>query len=574
MGMLSKKYLRYLSYVVGLVLLRFVIVKLYYGEKTLDKDLLQYDRSEWLSANDLEERHLNRQVVVNIGKLKCFHLGTVWKHCYIKSEILPSPTRFAERVVIEKDLKGSEGFNWAGFSEYLYYDALAMSSVAAMEEEELDKVNMVTWITDVDMSGTKKYEHLHVSIQPFSLYEVKNGAQVFSELNVLFGEDSVDPRPGWHLEKSWPLSKGSTSAYLTYKFLDLEETRIMNEALRLGEEGRFKILQLADLHFSAGKSECRDEFPKHPTCEADSKTLRFIERVLDIESPDLVVYTGDQIMGDRSIRDSETSLLKAVAPAIRRKIPWAMVWGNHDDEGSLGRWALSKYVESLPYSIFQISPKDTKDNSFGVGNYFHQIIDPTTGKPAATLYFLDSHKYSTTGKVYPGYDWIKEAQWDYLRELYDEKISPSLAKPSQKHLSMAFFHIPLPEYLDFDSQKEANNRNPLVGNSKEAVMAPKYNSNAKKTLDHLGVSVTSCGHDHCNDYCLLDDSTSKKTWLCYGGGTGEGGYGGYGGTERRVRIYLLDGKNGDIHTWKRLNGNPNGYFDYQLMVSGGAPNAG
>lgn len=574
MGLLSKRYLRYISYVVALVLLRYAIVRVYYGEETFAEDQVPFDSSEWLSANELEERHLTRQVVINLGKLKCFNVGKIWRHCYTKSQILPSTTRYADRVIIKKDLKESSGFKWAGFTENLYYDALQLSSVAAMDEEELADVKMITWITDVDVSGTKKYEHLHVSIVPFSLDELKGDVQAIGELNVFIGDDSVDPRPGWHLEKSWPLSKGKVPAYLSYKFLNLEETEVKNDVLKLGEEGRFKIVQLADLHFSAGKSECRDEFPKHPTCEADAKTTRFIERVLDIESPDLVVYTGDQIMGDRSLRDSETSLLKAVAPAIKRKIPWAMVWGNHDDEGSLNRWELSKYAESLPYSRFQIGPKDTKDNSFGVGNYFLQVMDPSSGNPSATFYFLDSHKYSTTGKMYPGYDWIKEAQWDYLRNIYDEKIAPIIPKGDKKHISMAFFHIPLPEYVNVDSEKQPGTRNPLVGNFKETVMAPKYNSNGKTTLDHLGVTVTGCGHDHCNDYCLLDDSTIKKTWLCYGGGAGEGGYGGYGGTERRVRVYLIDSKNGDVHTWKRLNGNPNGYFDYQLMVTGGAPNAG
>lgn len=572
MGLLAKRYLRYLSYVVALIALRLVYVKLYPStESSFANDLVQIDKAEWLTANELEERHLNRQVVINVGKIKCFHFGKMWEHCYIKSESSPLSTRYTERVVIAKDLKGSKK-SWLGFSERLFYDALPLSSVAILEEEELADVRMITWITNIDVSGSTKFENLYVSSVPFSLVDLKDGKPVLSELNVLFGQDSVDPRPGWHLEKSWALHKGSLPAYLSYKFLDLEETALKKEVLKLNPEGRFKILQLADMHFQNGPGECRDEHPKHSTCEADPKTTRFIESVLSIESPDLVVFTGDQIMGDLSV-DSETSLLKAVAPVIKKKILWAMVWGNHDDEGSLSRWELSKYAESLPYSLFQISPRDTKDNDFGVGNYYHQVIDPGTGKAAATLYFLDSHKYSTTGKVYPGYDWIKEAQWNYFRETYDNQIAPSISPSTQNHLSLAFFHIPLPEYVNFDSQKQQGTRNPLVGNSKEKVMSPKYNSNGKDTLDHLGVTVTGCGHDHCNDYCLLDDSTTKKTWLCYGGGVGEGGYGGYGGTERRLRIYLLDGKNGDIHTWKRLNGNPNGYFDYQLMVSGGVPNA-
>lgn len=125
--------------------------------------------------------------------------------------------------------------------------------------------------------------------------------------------------------------------------------------------------------------------------------------------------------------------------------------------------------------------------------------------------------------------------------------------------------------MNIESKTHPGEKNPLIGMYKEGVTAPKYNSEGITTLDRLSVDVVSCGHDHCNDYCLRDDSTPNKIWLCYGGGGGEGGYAGYGGTERRIRIYEINVNENNIHTWKRLNGSPKEIFDFQSMLDGNSP---
>ena len=110
----------------------------------------------------------------------------------------------------------------------------------------------------------------------------------------------------------------------------------------------------------------------------------------------------------------------------------------------------------------------------------------------------------------------------------------------------------------------------MVGDRKEGVTAPQYNSNFYEALVEMGISIVSCGHDHVNDYCLFPDKQKAlinaekgvsanpkstkfdKIWLCYAGGAGFGGYGGYGGYHRRVRLFELDANEGRITTWKRV----------------------
>ncbi|EGW33213.1 uncharacterized protein SPAPADRAFT_60541 [Spathaspora passalidarum NRRL Y-27907] len=332
----------------------------------------------------------------------------------------------------------------------------------------------------------------------------------------------------------------------------------------MNSDDKFKILQVADLHFATGYGKCRDPVPASSSkgCKADERTLQFLEKVLDIEQPDFVVLTGDQVFGDEA-PDAESAVFKALNPFIKRKIPFAVTMGNHDDEGSLSRKEMMSVSVDLPYSQAAVGPVEVD----GIGNYVVTIAGGASKSTTAlSLYFLDTHKYSTNPKVTPGYDWLKETQLNFLKQEY-ASLKSSIETYPKTHMAMAFFHIPLPEYRNLNQ--------PFIGQNLEAVTAPRYNSGARNVLADLDIKVVSVGHDHCNDYCLLDvqkkdeQSQENKMWLCYGGGSGEGGYGGYGGYIRRLRVYDVDTSKGEIKSWKRAENDPNTKFDEQILVTGG-----
>ncbi|CCD27089.1 phosphoprotein phosphatase NDAI_0J01970 [Naumovozyma dairenensis CBS 421] len=581
---LSKRYSRVLIYISSILLL-FLIIHRYqqhislFGttlrpfSPLLGTHSLSTEAKIILDSNGLSDIDPSSQVVVNIGHLDCFHVTKRHlQHCTISNQLSQSSHDGKDlqisRHIIKKDLRGSFGYRWFSKSQYLFYETVPITLLLIGNDNngKDESNNILQGIVSISKTKTSKSTtvgDLEIATLPFTVDNLRQQNQYYpgfiSDLNILFGIDCVEPRFGWILNKDWTLIDEAYSrfpSYLSTRYLINKEEKVsLSQPLRPNKEtGKFKIVQLADLHMAVGENTCRDEFPKtDEDCKADPKTLKFIESVLDIESPQLVIYTGDQIMGDLSIQDSETTLLKALSPVISRRLSWAMVWGNHDDEGSLSRWQLSELASILPFSLFQFSPKDTNDNSFGVGNYVENIYD-YSNELKITLYFLDSHKYSKNGKIFPGYDWIKEDQWEYMKSLHS-------STPENKGISMAFFHIPLPEYLDLDSKKVPSQQNEIVGQFKEGVTAPKYNSGGLSTLQELGVTVTSCGHDHCNDYCLRDDSTPSMIWLCYGGSAGEGAYAGYGGTERRIRVFEIDTTDNSVYTWKRLNGSPSEIFD-------------
>ena len=81
------------------------------------------------------------------------------------------------------------------------------------------------------------------------------------------------------------------------------------------KDGKFKILQITDTHYVAGN-------PK------SSRALDNVIEMLDTEKPDLVIHTGDVVYG----KPAEQSIREILAPISERKIPFAVAFGNHDEE--------------------------------------------------------------------------------------------------------------------------------------------------------------------------------------------------------------------------------------------------
>lgn len=65
------------------------------------------------------------------------------------------------------------------------------------------------------------------------------------------------------------------------------------QQLRFGENGEFKILQVADMHYADGKSTpCKDVLPYQYFSCSDLNTSDFLNRIIVAEKPDLIVFTG------------------------------------------------------------------------------------------------------------------------------------------------------------------------------------------------------------------------------------------------------------------------------------------
>lgn len=398
--------------------------------------------------------------------------------------------------------------------------------------------------------------------------------KAITAVDVLFGADAVEPRPGWEIKDQAIMI--SVSPEVPEPRLSIRRgppQPVTKPISRVRKDGKFKIMQVADLHLSTGLGICREPEPPSPNghCDADPRTLEFVGSALDSEKPDLVVLTGDQINGETA-PDAQTAVFKFAELFIKRNIPYAIIFGNHDDEGSLSRSALMSLTQSLPFSLAEPGPA-TVD---GVGNYYVEVLARGTSTHSAlTLYLLDTHGYSPDEAHFKGYDWLKKSQIDWFKETAaSRRASPAHKDYTHHHLDMAFVHIPLPEYRNLAQLI------PGSGSAPESPTAPGFNSGFKDALIENNVFAVSCGHDHVNDYCLLEhhSAPSKETqhsidgklWMCYAGGSGFGGYGGYGGYRRRVRVWDFDMDAARVETWKRVEGDEGaGRVDERVVVEGG-----
>lgn len=293
-----------------------------------------------------------------------------------------------------------------------------------------------------------------------------------------------------------------------------------SKSLRFNEEGKFKIVQFTDLHYVINNEHSNQVVPE---C---------IKNVLETEKPDLVVFTGDLIY----CSPADKALQTLFQPVIDRKIPYTVTWGNHDDEQNMNRTNLQEYAEKQPYYM----GKRNWDIP-GACNFVLPVSSNKNEKPASLIYCFDSHAYSGIEGV-KGYDWIKPEQVNWYRENSRRYTQQNNSEPLP---SVAFFHIPLPEY----NMAAADENAPLVGYRLEKACAPALNTGMFTAMKECGdVMGTFVGHDHDNDYA----TAWHGILLAYGRFSG-------GNTEYNhlpegngARVIVLTEGERTIDTWIRL----------------------
>lgn len=133
--------------------------------------------------------------------------------------------------------------------------------------------------------------------------------------------------------------------------------------LHFDENGEFKILQLTDLHYVYKDSRSDIMFAR-------------MEELLDFEKPDLVVFTGDLIYAP----PADSAYLDLLSHITSRNLPFAICFGNHDDNWGMSNTELYDLVRTIPGNLFP----DRGDNPFPeyraelprVGFFGEPVCDP------------------------------------------------------------------------------------------------------------------------------------------------------------------------------------------------------
>lgn len=208
---------------------------------------------------------------------------------------------------------------WHRVEKELYLGSRWVSSaylhVQRKKEEELtsnDKIVMDVRVGRLDPGvGENGQQAERWDSRPGGIWLLRSSKRSESDsdkavtaVDLLFGADAVEPRLGWSITQTPLLLDAAADAHVARLSVRHGQPRVEKKdpAPRVSKDGKFKILQVSDLHLSTGVGACRDAMDEKGEvkgkCEADPRTLDFVERILDEEKPDIVVLSGDQVNGD------------------------------------------------------------------------------------------------------------------------------------------------------------------------------------------------------------------------------------------------------------------------------------
>lgn len=264
----------------------------------------------------------------------------------------------------------------------------------------------------------------------------------------------------------------------------------VDKVLRFNE-GRFRILQLTDLHLDPSNVA---------GCDSTELTIR---NLVNQNRPNLIVVTGDLVTDNPAI-DGWQRVVKLFNDLA---VPFTVTMGNHDAE-YLKKQDIYTMLMSSPFYYGDMGP----DGLTGCGNVVFPIIGENN-TPAALVYCIDSNDYPTPAR--PGaYDWIHFDQIQWYRTVSHDYTTANGGQPLP---AIAFFHIPLIEYSAIVNDPST------IGSKLEGSGAPGVlNSGMLASLVEMGdVMGTFVGHDHENDYVGMHEGIA----LGYGRATGTDAYG-------------------------------------------------
>ncbi len=249
--------------------------------------------------------------------------------------------------------------------------------------------------------------------------------------------------------------------------------------LKCQTDGTFKILMISDQHYTA---------------EPDTYGIELTEKLIAIEKPGLVVAVGDCHTGKSSstVADVEKAIANVAAAMEKMQVPWAITFGNHDQEHfpktHFGKEQVMKLYESYPHNV----NAGWVRGIHGAGNKNILIWNAATSQPVFNLWLIDSGDQTRDRE--DRYDWIHTDQVHW----YYETSKQLESKYGGKIPGLMLFHIPLPEFHDMIESKK------IIGERHEPEAPSRINGGLfAAVLDRGDVKGIFCGHDHMNNYVGL-----------------------------------------------------------------------
>lgn len=284
---------------------------------------------------------------------------------------------------------------------------------------------------------------------------------------------------------------------------------VTDTTIRFNSEGKLKILHIADPHL---------DYDKH-----FDASIWVIAEACDVEKPDLVVLTGDNVTPDEEDPEKTKKLINALMNVFEsRSIPVAVTFGNHDSEaGPMSRADIMEYYKTFSCVISAEDPNAFKNcATFNV-----PVLASDSDNVKFNIWVFDSGDYDEDDPRHydrvrtEQIDWYKETSANLKAENGDETVN-----------SVVFQHIIVPEI--YDVLKKVDSNQPYAvehiynedehyvfdesqtnyGMLNEKPCPGYYNDGQFEALTETGdVLAMFTGHDHTNAFGVRNGNIDLYT---------------------------------------------------------------
>lgn len=317
---------------------------------------------------------------------------------------------------------------------------------------------------------------------------------------------------------------------------------MLNNRLNFNKDGKFKIMQIADVQEGARVSP---------------DTIRLMRLAIKKEKPDLIVFTGDQIYGVHpsfykgdKLNNAINTIKELIKPIEEAEVPFAVTFGNHDCQVGLSNAEQAEIYNQSPFCIHGEYASEDDKGTFRIPLFSEDehIFD---------IYLIDSNGQTLSGEYLP----VSEKQLQWFKEEREKAMENGFYTNG-----LVFQHIPVPEFFNVLKQVKFTTKGAVEsfrtmknkfwvlpdeiikqgGFMGESPAIPDRNSGELDVLSEKGnILALAVGHDHINSFV----APYKNLKLIY---TQCAGFNVYGPKLKRgVRIFTLnknDLTNFETHT--------------------------
>ena len=217
-----------------------------------------------------------------------------------------------------------------------------------------------------------------------------------------------------------------------------DENKETDKTIRFGDDGKLKILHVADTHLANDK-------------HFDS-SIWVVAEACDVEKPDLVVLTGDNTKPYEEPAETKKLINSLMNIFESRNIPVAVTFGNHDSEaGPMSRADIMEYYKTFSCVI----TAEDADAFYNCATFNIPVLASDSDDVKFNIWVFDSGDYD--GEEPRHYDRVRTEQIEWYKE-----TSAKLKEENNGETvnSVVFQHIIVPEI--YDVLKKVDSKKPFA----------------------------------------------------------------------------------------------------------------